>query len=154
MRSSIVPASALPRLLVVSAPAMAKSIQTVGGGTFEGAIKRAPRGMKDIARALRDLLVEVMPQVVEVPWETQGNVGYGVGPKKMSEQFVYIMPSSKHVNLGFYYGAALRDPLKLLEGTGKSLRHVKVRTLADVKNPALKKLIEQAKGHLPKLTEA
>ena len=46
---------ALPRLLVDSAAAMANSIQTVGSGTFEGAIKRAPSGMKDIARALRDL---------------------------------------------------------------------------------------------------
>src|SRR5271166_1274950 len=117
---------------------MAQNIRTVGEGTFEGAIKRAPKPVQEIARALRKVVADVMPDVVEVPWETQGNVGYGVGPKKMSEQFVYIMPASKHVNMGFYYGAALRDPLKLLEGTGKSLRHVKVRTLADVKNPALK----------------
>ncbi|HEY6459945.1 MAG TPA: DUF1801 domain-containing protein [Polyangiaceae bacterium] len=126
-------------------------MRTVGGGSFEGAIKKAPEDIREIARALRKLVAEVMPAVVEVPWETQGNVGYGVGPKKMSEQFVYIMPASKHVNPGFYYGADLKDPAKLLEGTGKSLRHVKVRSLADAKNPALKVLVERATGHLPKL---
>jgi hypothetical protein len=41
-------------------------------------------------------------------------------------------------------GAALPDPEGLLEGTGKSVRHVKVRTVADVKRPALKKLVVEA----------
>jgi hypothetical protein len=128
-------------------------IRTVGSGSFEGAIKRAPREVQEIARALRRLVAGVMPDVVEVPWETQGNVGYGVGPKKMSEQFVYIMPATGHCNLGFYYGADLEDPAGLLEGSGKSLRHVKVRSLANAKSPALKTLVEQARGHLPRLTK-
>jgi len=43
-----------------------------------------------------------------------------------------------HVNLGFYHGASLNDPAGLLEGTGKKLRHVKVRNMSEAKNPVLK----------------
>ena len=39
----------------------------------------------------------------------------------MSEHFCYHTPQSKHVNLGFYHGAALPDPQILLESTGKNM---------------------------------
>lgn len=55
-----------------------------------------------------------------------------------------FMTGKEHVTFIFLRGAALPDPEGLLEGTGKHVRHVKVRTLADVKKPALKKLIVEA----------
>ena len=55
-----------------------------------------------------------------------------------------FMTGKEHVTFIFLRGAALPDPEGLLEGTGKSVRHVKVRTVADVKMPALKKLIVEA----------
>jgi len=129
-------------------------IRTFGVGTFDGAVKRATKDTQAIARALRELIADVLPGVTEVPWETQGNVGYGVGPKKSSEQFCYIMPFATHVNLGFYYGAQLDDPAGLLEGSGKGLRHVKVRSVSEVKKPALRKLIAAATKRLPKLKKS
>ena len=71
--------------------------------------------------------------------------------KKMSEHFCYVSPQKAHVNLGFFYGADLPDPSGLLEGTGKLLRHVKLRSPADVRNPALLTLLRKASRHLPKL---
>jgi hypothetical protein len=55
-----------------------------------------------------------------------------------------FMTGKEHVTFIFLRGAALPDPDGLLEGTGKSVRHVKVRTVTDVKKPALKKLIVEA----------
>ena len=55
-----------------------------------------------------------------------------------------FMTGKEHVTFIFLRGAALPDPEGLLEGTGKHVRHVKVRTTADVKKPALKKLIVEA----------
>jgi hypothetical protein len=55
-----------------------------------------------------------------------------------------FMTGKEHVTFIFLRGAALPDPEGLLEGTGKSVRHVKVRTAADVKKPGLKKLIVEA----------
>jgi hypothetical protein len=50
----------------------------------------------------------------------------------------------EHVSLAFLRGAVLYDPEGLLEGNGKGVRNLKLRTPEDVKQPALKKLIEEA----------
>ncbi len=55
-----------------------------------------------------------------------------------------FMVGKNHVTFGFLRGTALKDPAELLEGTGKNLRHVKLRTLEDLKRPELKKLIIEA----------
>src|SRR5260370_21822155 len=55
-----------------------------------------------------------------------------------------FMTGKEHVTFIFLRGAALPDPKGLLEGTGKSVRHVKGRTVEDLKRPALKKLIVEA----------
>lgn len=68
----------------------------------------------------------------------------GLGEKKMSEAAVYVMPMADRVNFGFYHGAALEDPAGLLEGTGKRLRHMKVRSLAEADDPALRTLVRRA----------
>jgi hypothetical protein len=58
--------------------------------------------------------------------------------------FGYVNVFTSHVNVGFFQGAALRDPSRLLEGDGKFMRHVKLRPAAAVNEPALKRLIETA----------
>jgi hypothetical protein len=85
-----------------------------------------------------------MPNVVEVPWPRQRVIGYGVGPKKMSEHYCYIGVYKDHVNLGFNYGAELPDPEGLLQGSGKLLRHVKIADPEDLSNSALRRLVEVA----------
>lgn len=58
--------------------------------------------------------------------------------------FGYVDAFTAHVNVGFFRGAALPDPHGLLIGTGKLMRHVKLRPGADVDAKALAKLIELA----------
>ena len=58
--------------------------------------------------------------------------------------FAYVNAFKAHVNVGFFRGAGLGDPNGLLEGTGKLMRHVKLRPERDVDAPALTKLIETA----------
>ena len=55
-----------------------------------------------------------------------------------------FMAGKEHVTFAFMRGAALPDPEKLLEGKGKGVRHVKLRTVADVKRPGVKKLVVEA----------
>ena len=55
-----------------------------------------------------------------------------------------FMVGKEHVTFAFMRGAALPDPEKLLEGTGKGVRHVKLRSVAEVKRPGVKKLIAEA----------
>ena len=58
--------------------------------------------------------------------------------------FAYVNAFRAHVNVGFFQGAALADPRRLLEGSGKFMRHVKLRPENDVDDAALTGLIETA----------
>jgi Domain of unknown function (DU1801) len=58
--------------------------------------------------------------------------------------FGYVNAFSVHVNVGFFYGAVLDDPAGLLEGTGKRMRHVKLRWAQQVQAAALRELIVAA----------
>lgn len=58
--------------------------------------------------------------------------------------FGYVNVFTEHVNVGFFRGAEIDDSEGLLEGTGKFMRHVKVRPDRDLNAAALTKLIESA----------
>ena len=119
-----------------------KTVET--HGSFDDALSGSSTHVQEIARRLRELIVEVYPDVVEVPWPKQRIVGYGVGPKKMSEHFCYIGAHRDHANLGFYYGAELPDPEGLMEGTGQKLRHIKVRDTEGIDLSSLRRYVQLA----------
>jgi hypothetical protein len=58
--------------------------------------------------------------------------------------FGYVNVFSSHVNVGFFQGAALADPTHLLQGDGKFMRHVKIKSASDTNAAALSRLIEAA----------
>ena len=58
--------------------------------------------------------------------------------------FGYVNAFRDHVNVGFFRGAEIDDPAELLEGTGKRMRHVKLRPRHNIDESALTKLIETA----------
>jgi hypothetical protein len=58
--------------------------------------------------------------------------------------FGYVNAFTAHVNVGFFLGAHLADPAGLLEGTGKNMRHVKLRPDSGIDREALTALIEAA----------
>jgi hypothetical protein len=113
-------------------------------GTFEELMTQSEVSMRPIATRLRELVLEVDPDAVEVVRLGDRAATYGLGPRKMSEGYCYVLPYTKWVNLGFFQGAGLSDPESLLEGTGARLRHVKVRSTDAVEPPAIRALIEAA----------
>lgn len=117
-------------------------------GSFEDLISELPAGtsssVEPISRRLREVILEGFPEAVEVVRLGDRAANYGVGPKKMSESHVYVMPQQEYVNLGFYHGAELPDPEGLLEGTGAKMRHVKVRSVEDAGSFAVRSLIAAA----------
>ena len=58
--------------------------------------------------------------------------------------FGYVNAFRSHINVGFLFGAALPDPAHLLEGTGKRMRHVKLRPGHDTNVDAVTALIAAA----------
>jgi hypothetical protein len=58
--------------------------------------------------------------------------------------FGYVNVFTSHVNVGFFQGASLPDPARLLQGTGKFMRHVKLKPGMAANTAALRRLIEAA----------
>ena len=99
-----------------------------------------------IIRALRKFVKRVEPGLIEtVKW---GN-GCWVGTKG---PVAYVYSDSGFVQLGFFRGSALTDPLGLLEGKGQYVRHIKVRSTAGIQEKAFAALLRQAAGSKPKGT--
>ena len=67
--------------------------------------------------------------------------------------FGYVNVFSQHVNVGFFQGAALRDPAGLLEGTGRFMRHVKLRPGSPVDADGLTRLIHAAYADIKRRVE-
>ena len=99
------------------------------------AIDERPVGL--LALALRDRVLRAAPDALEQLFRNHPSaLWYGRGPK-MADMVLYIAMASRHVNLGFCRGAAIADPDEVLEGSGKLMRHVKFRSLADLERPFL-----------------
>ena len=111
-------------------------------GTFDQIIEGCDPAITAIVSALKEQITAVHSDHVEIVWPRLKIASYGIGPKKMSEHYAYIAPQKKHVNLGFYHGATLKDPTGLMEGAGKKLRHVKIRSLAEVSKKELGDLLK------------
>jgi hypothetical protein len=125
----------------------AAGIVTSDSSVFEEMVTAYPAKIRELALASRALIFDVLPRTVEVVWPRQRTAGYGTGPKKMTEQFCWLAPYPEHVVFGFYYATELPAPEGLLEGTGRLMRHVKIRTHADLENLALRRLVTVATTH-------
>lgn len=115
-----------------------------GDADFEQVILSFSSPIQSLAREARKLIHHILPEVVEVAWVQQKNIGFGTGAKKKTEHFCWLMPATKHITLGFNYGAELPDPSYLLEGTGKLFRHVKISSAEQLMNPALMEILRFA----------
>jgi len=113
-------------------------------GTFTDLVKIAHKPQQPILKRLRQIILEIYPNSCEVVRLGDRAATYGLGPKKMSEGIVYIMPHESWVNLGFYQGAVLPDPAGVLEGTGAKLRHIKIRSFDEADRPTIHVLIRAA----------
>jgi hypothetical protein len=119
--------------------------------TVEQFLSTYPAEVRELALKTRALVKEIVPDAQERVYEAYKTIGYGSGTK-MDAMFCYIAPMKDRINLGFYRGTVLPDADGLLEGTGKLLRHVKVRSMADVEKPALRQLIADAVTELERVS--
>ncbi len=101
-------------------------------------LKKKDPELRAVAQALRTFVRRQVPGVTESinPW--------GIPTFDYHGPLAYFMVRAEHITFGFHRGAALRDPRRLLEGTGKSLCHVKLRTVEDLDRPGLRELLKTA----------
>lgn len=96
-----------------------------------------------ISRTLRAIVKSAMPQANEILFASHNHIGYSFS-ESMGDRVCYVCPMKDYVRLGFMFGTYLADPDQLLVGTGKRLRHVKVRTVQEASHPALQQLVQAA----------
>src|SRR5260370_19524211 len=97
-----------------------------------------PAELRDVGEKLRKL----MKKTVKGTKESVNS--WKIPTYESNGPMCFLMVGKYHVTFGFLRGTSLPDPAGLLEGTGKNVRHVKLRTAKDVKEPALRRLIEAA----------
>ncbi len=98
---------------------------------------QVPRN-RAIIRALRKFVKAREPRLTEsVKWGNGCWLGR-TGP------VAYVYADPGFVQFGFFRGASLKDPHRLLEGSGRYVRHIKVRAASDIRERAFGALLRQA----------
>ena len=106
--------------------------------SFDLYLADQPPKNRAIIRALRGFVRKAAPKLEEsVKWSNGCWLKDG-GP------IAYVYSDTGFVQFGFLRGSALRDPKRLLEGSGAFVRHVKVRAVGDIDPKPFKALLGQA----------
>src|SRR4051794_11446366 len=109
-----------------------------------GFLEACDRPISDMALALREIILEEAPDASESIYRVYTVAIWFGFSGKMKDMFCYIATSAGHVNLGFPRGATLPDPNRLLEGEGKTMRHIKFRSERDLERPFVRRYIQAA----------
>ena len=123
-------------------------MKTIGLLRFDGAVERDPAidaWMKDHAGELGNLAHQWFELMRNCGDEVRELLHDGCPVACFSDApFGYVNAFTSHVNVGFFHGASLSDPARLLQGTGKFMRHVKLRPGTAANTAALSRLIDAA----------
>jgi hypothetical protein len=113
--------------------------------TFDQLLELFPPEIAELCRRADKLIRSTIPvggSAVSLGWK---NVRYGPRtPIRMDEIIVVLNPMRDRVNLNFGDFETLPDPDHLLEGTGKGIRHIKIRSASDLERPGVKVLLQAA----------
>jgi len=98
----------------------------------------------DLFIDLREYILALYPDSNELVYHNHALTAVFSISDKLSDAFCMLPIYTNHLNLGFNKGTLLKDPNKLLTGTGNLIRHVDVKKTSDYRNPKVKALIQEA----------
>lgn len=93
---------------------------------------------------LRNYILELHPDCNELLYHTHALTSVFCISEKLSDAFCMLPIYTNHLNLGFNKGTLLKDPHKLLTGTGNLIRHIDIKSKDDYRNLKVKALIKEA----------
>lgn len=111
---------------------------------FEYFLKFKDQEVIKLYKDLRLYILDLYPDSNEIVYHTHALTSVFSISEKLSDAFCMLPIYTNHLNLGFNKGTLLRDPHKLLTGTGNLIRHVDIKKAADYRNPKIKALIKTA----------
>lgn len=98
----------------------------------------------DLFQDLREYILEIYPDSNEILYHTHALTTVFSISDKLADAFCMLPIYTNHLNLGFNKGTLLKDPNKLLTGTGSLIRHIPVDNPKDYRNKKVKDLIKYA----------
>jgi hypothetical protein len=102
------------------------------------------KALIDLFKDLRAYILELKPDCNELVYHTHALTAVFSVSEKVSDAFCMLPVYTNHLNLGFNKGTLLKDPYKLLTGTGKLARHIDIKHPSDYRNPKVKALLQEA----------
>ena len=111
---------------------------------FQALLDFKNQGLISLFTDLRQYILELYPDSNELLYHTHALTAVFSISDKLSDAFCMLPIYSNHLNLGFNKGTLLKDPHKLLTGTGNLIRHIDVKDASDYRNPKVEALILEA----------
>lgn len=108
---------------------------------FQALLDFKDQGLISLFTDLRQYILELYPDSNELLYHTHALTAVFSISDKLSDAFCMLPIYSNHLNLGFNKGTLLKDPYKLLTGTGNLIRHIDVKDTSDYRNPKVEALI-------------
>ncbi len=109
-----------------------------------GFLEAYDRPISDLALALREIILQEAPDASESIYQVYTVAIWFGFSGKIKDMFCYITTHAEHVNLGFPRGATLPDPNGVLEGEGRTMRHIKFRSQRELERPFVRRYIRAA----------
>lgn len=101
--------------------------------------------ISSLTLALRDVVLEEAPDSIEsISKGYAVAIGFSFTGKPIKDGFCHIVTYSSYVNLGFNRGSLLPDPNGILEGTGKLIRHITIRSHAELERSFVRQYLQAA----------
>jgi hypothetical protein len=98
-----------------------------------------------LALAARSLILEQAPAAQELIYDAYNALSLAYGfTERLGDAFCHVAVYTHHLNLGFNRGADLDDPKGLLQGTGKRIRHLRVKQPSDLESPHVRSFVQAA----------
>jgi hypothetical protein len=109
--------------------------------TWDSLLEARSAEVQEAARAIAGVVMAELPDGVVRFDRADGLLAFGTS-SAMSDLLFALIPHSRWVNLQLADGAVLPDPDGLIEGTGKRIRHVKIRSAELALSPAVREIVQ------------
>jgi len=101
-----------------------------------GYISDSPPEQQEVLETLRRLIHKTIPETTE-------DLKWGMPVFTKTKIFTYLRSTKNHVALGFYNLERINDSQELLEGTGKNMKHLKIKKVTDIDEKLIAEWLKQ-----------
>ncbi len=134
----VAPAPPTPALPPPPPPKVSAKLRTTGTGpNVDDYMTKVAPWQRAIIEKLREVVVTAAPHATE-------SIKWGQPVYEHKGPFSYIKAHAAQVNFGFWRGAELEDPKRMLQGEGERMRHVKIIENHIIDDVSLVALVKQA----------